>query len=139
MMSKDEFLAEAQIMKTLCHENLVKLHALCTQTEPIYIITELMSKGNLLGFLKDEGRSLGVAELIGMSSKVAAGMAYLEKMNYIHRDLAARNVLVGKDNSVKIADFGLARAISDNVYMARAGLRLPIRVRNALCSRLSLC
>jgi len=38
-------------------------------------------------------------------------MAYLELQNYIHRDLAARNILVGEQNLVKIADFGLARVI----------------------------
>ena len=38
-------------------------------------------------------------------------MAYLELQNYIHRDLAARNILVGDNNNVKIADFGLARVI----------------------------
>ena len=46
-----------------------------------------------------------------MSAQIAAGMAYLELENYIHRDLAARNVLVGDNNVVKIADFGLARLI----------------------------
>ena len=49
--------------------------------------------------------------LIDMSAQIAAGMAYLESENYIHRDLAARNVLVGDNNVVKIADFGLARLI----------------------------
>jgi len=50
-------------------------------------------------------------QLIDMAAQIAAGMAYLEAQNYIHRDLAARNVLVGENNIVKIADFGLARLI----------------------------
>ena len=48
-------------------------------------------------------------------------MAYLEREHYIHRDLAARNVLVGENNIVKVADFGLARVIEDNEYNARQG------------------
>merc|ERR1711918_269793 len=58
---------------------------------------------------------------------VAAGMAYLESQNYIHRDLAARNVLVGDNNIVKIADFGLARLIKEDEYEARVGARFPIK------------
>lgn len=56
-----------------------------------------------------KGRSLKMPVLIDMAAQIAAGMAYLESQNYIHRDLAARNVLVGDNNIVKIADFGLAR------------------------------
>ena len=36
-------------------------------------------------------------------------MAYLEEKNYVHRDLRAANILVGENNNVKVADFGLAR------------------------------
>lgn len=43
-------------------------------------------------------------------------MAYLEAHKKIHRDLAARNVLVGNNNSVKVADFGLAKVIEDDEY-----------------------
>ena len=46
-----------------------------------------------------------------MAIQIANGMAYLEFHNFIHRDLAARNVLVGDENIVKVADFGLSRLI----------------------------
>ena len=50
-----------------------------------------------------------IAVLAGRAFQVCKGMAYLERHNYIHRDLAARNCLVGTENTVKVADFGLAR------------------------------
>jgi len=57
------------------------------------------------------GQRLKLPQLIDINAQIAAGMAYLESQNYIHRDLAARNILVGDANTVKIADFGLARVI----------------------------
>ena len=58
-----------------------------------------------------KGRSLKLPMLIDIAAQIASGMAYLESQNYIHRDLAARNILVGDNNNVEIADFGLARVI----------------------------
>ena len=48
-------------------------------------------------------------------------MAYLEQKRYIHRDLRAANILVGKHQVCKVADFGLARLISDEVYSPKQG------------------
>ncbi|KAG9510491.1 Tyrosine-protein kinase Src42A, partial [Fragariocoptes setiger] len=96
-MDPKDFLAEAQIMKELEHENLVKLYAVCTKEEPIYIVTQLMKNGCLLDYLQSPvGRALPFETLIDMAGQVACGMAYLEARNYVHRDLAARNILVGE-------------------------------------------
>ena len=45
----------------------------------------------------------------------------------IYRDLAARNCLVGENNLVKVADFGLARLMKDDTYTAHAGAKFPIK------------
>ena len=51
-MDPKDFLAEAQIMKKLRHLKLIQLYAVCTQDEPIYIVTELMRNGSLLEYLQ---------------------------------------------------------------------------------------
>ena len=126
-MSASEFLQEAALMKKLRHPKLIQLYAVCTQEEPIYIITELMKHGSMLDYLRGEGRSLKLPQLIDMSAQVASGMAYLEEQNYIHRDLAARNILVGENSICKVADFGLARVIDEDIYEAHTGAKFPIK------------
>lgn len=127
-MDPAAFLQEASIMKKLRHEKLVSLYAVCSKEEPIYIVTEYMANGSLLDYLRNrEGRNLKLPALIDMAAQIASGMAYLESEQLIHRDLAARNILVGENNIVKVADFGLARIIEDSEYTARQGAKFPIK------------
>ena len=51
-MSKEAFLAEASIMKKCDHPNLVKLYAVCSNEEPLFIVTEFMANGSLLEYLR---------------------------------------------------------------------------------------
>ena len=99
------------IFRKLQHPNLVQLYGVCSKHRPIYIVTEYMRHGSLLNYLRRHEQTLGgnVGLLLDMCIQVCKGMAYLERHNYIHRDLAARNCLVGSENVVKVADFGLAR------------------------------
>uniref|UniRef100_A0A4W4DWG1 Tyrosine-protein kinase n=2 Tax=Electrophorus TaxID=8004 RepID=A0A4W4DWG1_ELEEL len=127
-MTVAAFLQEANLMKTLQHDRLVRLFAVVTKTAPIYIITEFMSNGSLLDFLKSPpGRKILLPKLIDFAAQIAEGMAYIEKKNYIHRDLRAANILVSKSLLCKIADFGLARVIEDNEYSAKEGAKFPIK------------
>ena len=127
-MSPEAFLEEAAIMKKCRHDKLVQLYAVCSEKEPIYIVTELMCNGSLQHYLRsDTGNRLSLDVLIDMMAQIAKGMAYLEHDKLVHRDLAARNILVGENNTCKVADFGLARIIEDNEYQARQGAKFPIK------------
>ncbi|KAJ0036194.1 hypothetical protein NQD34_004871 [Periophthalmus magnuspinnatus] len=125
---QDEFVKEVTALKNLHHPKLIQLLAMCSRGEPVYIVTELMSKGSLKSYLDSpEGQVLTSAHLIYMGSQVAEGMAYLEDRSIVHRDLATRNILVGEDLVCKVADFGLARIIKDSVYTASRSTKIPVR------------
>ncbi|KAI5629868.1 tyrosine-protein kinase BTK, partial [Silurus asotus] len=126
-MSSDEFIEEAQIMMKLRHPKLVRLHGVCTKCFPIYIVTEFMSNGCLLEYLRHHGKELQPQRLLSMCLDVCEAMAYLEEKQFIHRDLAARNCLVDQDLSVKVSDFGMARYVLDDQYTSSAGTKFPVK------------
>ncbi|XP_031780509.1 tyrosine-protein kinase CSK isoform X2 [Nasonia vitripennis] len=118
------FLAEASLMTSLIHDNLVKLLGLVFSNPHMYLVTEYMSKGSLVDYLRSRGRlHVSKKDQINFAYDTCAGMAYLESRHVVHRDLAARNVLVAEDNSAKVSDFGLAR---DENFSLDGG-KLPIK------------
>ncbi|KAJ8289423.1 hypothetical protein GJAV_G00001150 [Gymnothorax javanicus] len=73
-MEPEAFLQEAELMKQLQHERLVRLYAVVTK-QPILIVTEFMANGSLLDFLKTEaGNALMLPKLLDMSAQIAEGM-----------------------------------------------------------------
>lgn len=72
-MSVDAFLAEAQIMKKCRHDKLVRLYAVCSKEEPIYIVTELL-RDSLLNYLREgEGRYLKFPDMVDYAGQVCIG------------------------------------------------------------------
>ncbi|CAG08333.1 unnamed protein product, partial [Tetraodon nigroviridis] len=127
-MSEDDFIEEAKIMMKLHHENLVQLYGVCTKQRPIYIVTEFLSNGCLLTYLREGLKQHPtMVQLLEMCKDISEGMAYLESKQYIHRDLAARNCLVDGNGTVKVTDFGLSRYVLDDEYTSSVGAKFPVR------------
>jgi Protein tyrosine and serine/threonine kinase/Receptor family ligand binding region len=132
-----DFLAESETMKRFEHKNIVKLLAVCLQTEPLYAIMEYMLYGDLKTYLlarrtmvceKNTEDPISPKNLTLMALDVARGLSYLASLNYVHRDIALRNCMINSSKVVKIGDFGMARPTFESEYyrFARKGM-LPVR------------
>ncbi|KAG7232240.1 hypothetical protein INR49_009384 [Caranx melampygus] len=126
-MYEEDFIEEAKVMMKLSHPKLVQLYGVCSQQQPIYIVTEFMEQGCLLNFLRQQRGSLDLGALLSICLDVSEGMEHLETNGYIHRDLAARNCLVNDALVVKVSDFGMARYVLDNQYTSSSGAKFPVK------------
>ncbi|XP_076062792.1 tyrosine-protein kinase CSK-like isoform X2 [Oratosquilla oratoria] len=105
-------LEEACLMTSLKHTNLVALLGLVFDDSAILLVTEYMSKGSLVEYLRTRGRQhITKRNQINFACDTCNGMAYLESQKVVHRDLAARNVLISEDYVAKVCDFGLAHGL----------------------------
>lgn len=104
-ISSEKYLEEATLMTKLCHKNVVRFYAICVKRN--YFITECLTCGNLLDYLRQEGKSMRLTQLLKNAAQIADGMAYLEAQNYVHGNLAAQNILRMEDQICKVADYGI--------------------------------
>src|SRR5205085_11181882 len=100
---RTRFLREARIAGSLSHPNLVRVYDIDEHDELPCIVMELVEGGTL------EGGRLTLAE----AAQVAGGLAYAHARGVVHRDLKPGNLLRTRDGFVKIADFGIARAVEE--------------------------
>ena len=124
--SSAEIISEAETLNKLSHPNILKFHGVCTADGPVYMVTELLQKGSLNNYLKDEARLLTDHALFNMAYQVACAMAYLEANNYVHRDLSTFRIQVGDNQICKLADFRLAQANPEDINL-RTSVKFAVR------------
>lgn len=111
----NKFRMEAQAAAGLSHPNIVNVydvvHEVIDELDIHYIIMELIEGITLKSYIAKKGR-LGIKETIGISIQVAQGMAAAHEQKIIHRDIKPQNMIISRDGKVKVADFGIARAVS---------------------------
>lgn len=129
---RQDFTREAEIMLELDHANLVEMIGVCVQQAPWLIVLEFLEYGDLRTVLKacvTKRIKLALFEQLKWMGDISAGMSFLEEHEIIHMDLAARNCLLGEDNMLKVADFGLAVKLtgSDDYHTVSIDSRIPIK------------
>ncbi|XP_071231409.1 protein tyrosine kinase 2aa isoform X7 [Salvelinus alpinus] len=123
---REKFLQEALTMRQFDHPHIVKLIGVITEN-PVWIIMELCTMGELRSFLQVRKYNLDLSTLILFSHQLSTALAYLESKRFVHRDIAARNVLVSSTDCVMLGDFGLSRYMEDSSYYKASKGKLPIK------------
>lgn len=123
---RGEFMKEAHIMLTLNHPNVLRAYGITIFENPIMLILEFAPYGSLKHYLRERSTRIDTSMLVKFCKDAARGMLYITSRRIIHCDIAARNCLVGRNNEIKICDFGLAIEGSDKVYVSSM-ISLPIK------------
>ena len=113
------FRAEAQLAASLHHPNITTVYDWGEDAVP-FMVLELLSGGSLRGML-DEGVRLSPAQAAHVGRHVAAALSYAHSRGLVHRDIKPANLLFDEHGTVRVADFGLARALAEASWTEPTG------------------
>lgn len=108
------FSREARAMAAITHENVLPVHAVSQHHELPYLVTEYVPGGTLAQRLAVRGR-LELIETVRVALQIARGLAAAHRQGVVHRDVKPSNILLDPGiDRVRVADFGLARAVNEH-------------------------
>ena len=114
-----KFKMEAQAAASLNHPNIVNVFDVVDEEELHYIVMELVEGQTLKEYIKQLGH-LGSRETIEIAIQVAQGIGAAHQRRIIHRDIKPQNMVLSHEGKVKVADFGIARAVTSQTISAQA-------------------
>lgn len=107
----DRFKNEARAAAKLSHPNIVAVYDIVDSGEIHYIVMELVEGITLKNYILKKG-VLSNKETIGIAMQAASGISEAHRNGIIHRDIKPQNIIISKDGKIKVADFGIAVAMS---------------------------
>ena len=102
------FSREAEVVGRFDHENIIKVLDHSAVRDQSYMVMEYIDGWNLSEFIK-KNHPLPTEVVLSVFTGYLNGLRYAHDKGVIHRDIKPSNILIGKDGSVKLTDFGLAR------------------------------
>ena len=113
------FHAEARAAAALNHPHIMAVYD-WGQGDVPYLVTEYLGGGSLRSML-DLGRRLTKAQALLVGVEAARGLEYANRRGFVHRDIKPANLLFDEDGRLRIADFGLARALAEAAWTEPMG------------------
>jgi len=107
------FRDEARAAASLSHPNIVAVHDFGEDESGPYIVMELVEGQDLASIIRETG-ALAPRQAARVSAEVGKALHAAHVRGIVHRDVKPSNVLVGRDGRVKVADFGIARALTES-------------------------
>ena len=108
----ENFKRESQAAAGLTHPNIVGVYDVGREGNINYIVMELIEGRTLNDIIEDEA-PMDYKKVIDISKQVASALRVAHKNKIIHRDVKPHNIMITNDGIVKLADFGIARAVND--------------------------
>lgn len=108
-----KFKREAQAAASLSHPNIVSIYDVGTENDNYYFVMEYIKGQTLKELIKSKG-TLGVEFATSIAIQICYALEHAHKNHIVHRDIKSHNILLKEDNSVKVTDFGIARAVSSS-------------------------
>src|SRR5918999_2330112 len=115
------FSAEARAAATLSHPNVVSVYDMGGAPQGGLFIAMEYVDGRTLADLLAERRRLDPSEALDIARQVCAGLQAAHDRGLIHRDVKPGNILIGRDGIVRLADFGIAKALDATSAMTQPG------------------
>ncbi len=121
----DRFSREARAAARLSHLNAVAVYdqGEDDDTGLVFLVMELVDGRTLRELIREHGR-FSPAEAVSIMEPVLSALAAAHRAGIVHRDVKPENILLSDDGVVKVADFGLARAIESDPESTRTGLMM---------------
>jgi len=117
------FEREARQAARLNHPNIIQMYAYGIKDGIPYFAMEFVEGTDLAALLRSRGR-FPVREALRVTKDVAKALAAAEKRKVVHRDIKPSNIMVKEDGTVKVMDFGLAKAIGSQSMVTQANMVL---------------
>ncbi len=103
---------ESQAVAMLSHPNIMAVYDVSRSSELEYIVMELLDGITLKQYMQRKGNKLNWREALHFTTQIVKALGHAHSRGIIHRDIKPHNVMVLRDGSVKVADFGIARVLS---------------------------
>lgn len=103
---------ESQAVAMLSHPNIVAVYDVSHSDDLDYIVMELIDGITLKQYMQKKGEPLNWREALHFITQIMKGLSHAHSRGIIHRDIKPHNIMVLRDGSVKVADFGIARLTS---------------------------